>query len=407
VSAQSAAYVFYVSPTIAGEGTTQQEAEGSNSTLTQPAGQNDSVYQESTSSAWSGSAEEHLVATGGTSAAPQQFSFPITAAVTADYALGVNVTRQNHFGILAFELDGVPIRVNGSLVSYDAYATSTSTHYIQLGGAHFAAQSTHLLTVDVIGKNSSSVDYVYNGSYGGVTISGVHDNGYTAGIDFFTVVPINNVTAASFTDAMNNHGIAVDGTSAADIGPSTDKGALSQQALAAAGFGAGQTVTVDGGTAAQASFTMPTYSAGEPDNVVTDGQTVPLEAPAQADFVDLLALSTCGSTLADPSINLTVNFANGTNSNAQLPAVPDWSLGTPPPAGTPNITLAATLPYRDVGTGQDSAHPVYLYHLRLPTQWRDGTPDSNVVSYTLPNIGSSFTESCSTPTLHILAAATS
>ncbi|MDQ2958526.1 MAG: hypothetical protein M3Y42_16395 [Actinomycetota bacterium] len=407
VSTQSSAYVFYVSPTIAGEGSTQLEGESFNSTLSQPSGQTDYAYLESPNGLWSGSAEEHLIATGGSTGSPQQFSFPITAGVTADYALGVNVSQQYHFGILGFELDGVPVRVNGTPVTFDAYATSTATHYVQLGGAHLTAGSNHTLTVDVIGKNAASTDYVYTGTFGGQTLNGVHDNGYAAGIDFFTVVPINNVTATSFANAMNNHGIAVDSSSAADIGPYIGKAALSQQTMTAAGFGPGATITVDGGTANQATFTMPTYPAGGPDNVMADGQSVPLPVPAQADYVDLLALSTCGNTASDPSVNLTVNFADGTNSNTQLPAVPDWTIGTPPPAGTPGITLAATLPYRDVGTGQDTAHPVYLYHLRLPTQWRDGTPNSNVVSYTLPNLGSSFTETCNTPTLHVLAAATS
>jgi hypothetical protein len=407
VSTQSTGYVFYVSPTIAGEGNTQLEGESYDSTLTQPSGQNDYAYSEGPSGLWSGSAQEHLIATGGSIGSPQQFNFPITAAVSADYALGVNVTQQYHFGVLGFELDGIPIRLNGTPVQFDAYATSAATHYVQLGGAYFTAGSNHTLTVDVIGKNTASTDYVYTGTFGSQTLNGVHDNGYAAGIDFFTVVPINNVTTTSFANAMNNHGIAVDSSSAADIGPYTGKAALSQQAMAAAGFGPGSTVTVDGGTADQATFTMPTYPAGGPDNVMADGQTVPLPAPAQANYIDLLALSTCGNTASDPSINLTVNFADGTNSNTQLPAVPDWTIGTPPPANTPGITLAATLPYRDVGTAQDTAHPVYLYHLRLPTQWSDGTPDSNVVSYTLPNLGSSFTEACNTPTLHVLAATTS
>src|SRR6185312_13997931 len=190
------------------------------------------------------------------------------------------------------------IQLNGSPVSYDSYSATTAIHYVPLGGAHLRAVDDggnpilHTITVDLLG--TSAADYYYNGNYDGTTITNIHDNGYTAAIDFFTVVPTNTVTSASFGAAMNNHGIAVDGSTAANIGPSTSNPGLSQQALTAAGFGAGATVTVNSGTASQATFTMPSYPAGGNDNVMADGQTIPLPSPVLANNIDLLVLSTCG-----------------------------------------------------------------------------------------------------------------
>lgn len=93
---------------------------------------------------------------------------------------------------------------------------------------------------------------------------------------------------------------------------------------------------------------------------------------------------------------------DGTYYTAQIPSVPDWNAGGALPTGN-SITLAATLNHRDTGTTatQDLAHPVYLYHLHIPTNRQPSDP--NVIGITLPNLGTTFTGSCTTPALHVFA----
>lgn len=425
VSGAAIPYSFYVAPTVANEGSTQFEAEvlanSSTTPMYQPPSQGIPVYVEgsSSSSLWSGGYDEHLVATAGTESAPQQFTFPFSAAVEADYALGVGVTSQYHFGVLAFEIDGQPVLSNGARVKFDAYATSGKAGYVSLGGQHLLPGS-HTITVDVVGKNSASTDYVHNGTYGSTAFGGsqimlnnFHDNGYSANIDFFNVVPINNVSTpcpAGATDisqclqrSMNNNGVAVDGTTSANIGPSVPNVGLSRQALTAAGFGPGQTVTVDSATPAEATFTMPAYSAGAVDNTIADGQTIPLPSPVLASSVDLLVLSTCGSVSANAATLVTINYQDGAYTSKQLPSIGDWNAAaladTAPAANSGGRTLAATLPYRDVGTTKDTAHTATIYHVQVPVDYLDDA----VTSVTLPSTGTNFTNDCTTPALHVLA----
>lgn len=392
-------YSFYVAPTVANEGATRLEAES----LPVTPGPNDSVAA-SAGSTWSNGYEERLMGSGGTESTPEQFTFSFSTAVEADYALGVQVTSQNDAGILAFELDGQPVTSNGSRVEFDGYSPSTKASYVALGGQHLQPTAadgstiTHTITVDVVGQNASST-------------------GSTAGVDFFTVVPINNVTAgcpAGATDvsqclaqAMNNNGIAVDNTTPANIGPSADNAGISEQALTAAGFGPGQTVTVDSGTAAQATFTMPTNTAGTPDNVIADGQSIPLPQATLANNVDLLVLSTCGSTAVSLSTQFLVNYDDGAYTTKLLPSIGDWNAAplanAGPSSDTGGRTLVATLSYRDVGTAADTSHQVAIYHVQIPVDYTDDP----VTSVTLPSTGADFTNACTTPTLHVLAMTTS
>ncbi|MFD1046804.1 hypothetical protein ACFQ1S_15230, partial [Kibdelosporangium lantanae] len=239
VTAQSAGYVFYVSPIFAGTGVTQIEGEsivpGQPETQGDPGYNNGHGYpvyvETSNRTPLSGGKQSYLAVTAGTAQAPARFDYRFNASLNAYYALGVQITTQVHHGILAFELDGTPIKLNGAEVVADGYSPAKASKYVPLGGARLLP-GPHTITLKVIGANASSVDYVYNGQYGDITISNLHDHGHSAAVDFFTVVPINNVTYASFQDALNNDGIGSDGV-VADIGPSASDSALSLQALAA------------------------------------------------------------------------------------------------------------------------------------------------------------------------------
>ena len=238
-----------------------------------------------------------------------------------------------------------------------------------------------------------------------VSLTNYPDNGYTAVVDDVRVIPINNVSFASVNAAMNNDGITTDTGPAADISPSLSNRALSQNALSAVGFGPGKTVTVDAGTPYQASFTMPAYNSDGTDNVITMGQSIPLPADTTAQYVDLLVASSCGSTAYDPSIQVSVNFADGVYTQTQVPSVPDWATGTlgAPPAGQEAyISVAATMDHSMHGTVVDSTYQPRIYHVSIPTKYADAA----VHSITLPYLGSDLTERCSSPNLHVFSIST-
>jgi hypothetical protein len=167
-----------------------------------------------------------------------------------------------------------------------------------------------------------------------------------------------------------------------------------------AGFGPGATPTVDGVT-----FTMPAANPDGTDNVMANAQTIPLptSAPALASNIDLLAVSTCGDTnpTTAKTVALTINYDDGDYRSDTIPRITDW-LQAPPSTYPTRVTLAATLPYRDVGTTPDRAHPASIYHLHLT----NSRPSAAIQSITLPNLGSTFT-GCTNPTLHILTMTTS
>lgn len=399
IAGPTAGYAFYVSPSFPGQSPVKTEAEVI--TVTQPSGQGDPgfnggngypVYVEGTSTIWSASNESHLVATAGTTAAPARFVYPFTVNLPGSYDVGLQMTLANHFGIVQFELDGNPVLGSSGPIQVDTYSASTATTYVDLGGAALTP-GTHYLTVDVVGANASSVDYVYNGTYGGVSITSLHDHGMSEGIDFIQAVPLT-VTFATFSDAFNNKGIAVDGSSSANIGPGPAGLGLSRQTLDAAGFASGGTATVDG-----VAFTMPA-ATNDGDNVMSGGQVISLAGPSGGThFVDMLVASTCGNTATGPAVQLSMHFPDG-DADVPMPSVPDWLTGAVP-SGDSRISLAATLPYYDAGTTPNSSATPRLYHVRLalPALYDGDT----LTSVTLPNVGGDFSGKCTAANLHVFA----
>ena len=408
VSNQTAAWIFYVSPTYANEGTTKYEVENLPQP-TQPPGQSVPAYLHDSTSWYSGGTGVQIVPTG-----PASLTYQIVGAAgvpfEADYAIGVELQQATHYGKVTFAIDGQPVKLNGTLVTVDTYSATVQNIYVSLGGLHLVPGTPHFLTVNIVGTSAPS-GYNYNGAYGRAAngypvqnFTNYNDNGYTVVLDDVRVVPINNATYGSINSAMNNNGITADTGPQADFGPSRSYRALSSSALASAGFGAGSTVTVDSGTVDQTTFTMPAYNTST-DNVIATGQTIPLPADTTASYVDLLVASTCGGTQYDASIQATINFDDGTYSQVQLPAVPDWingTLGAPASGQQADITLAATLDHSLVGTTVDSTNKPKLYHVALPTQWT-GSP---VHSITLPYLGSDLTQRCNVANLHVLAIGT-
>jgi hypothetical protein len=335
--------------------------------------------------AWSDNCQLMLAST----AAGTSFTVSFTAPVESDYALGVNLTTGDSYGEVRFDLDPATSDINLDNTAadpIDAYSASLSSQYVFLGAAHLTA-GTHVLKVTVTGADPSATG-----------------NQYDAGLNYLEAAPVTGATDASFTSAMNNLGLVSDGSSVTgrtgnfDLTSNTSGPNLSIQALAAAGITAG-TATGPGGTFSLngATFTMPQLSATgstvEDDNVIPDGQTIPLPA-VQATGVALLVAATCGAT---PAAAARLNYTGVESTNAPIPSVPDWLTGAPSGA-------VMDLGYYDAGSTPETGQP-RLFEVMLPAN-----PNADLASITLPVMTANFltgTGSCAiSNVLHVLAIGT-
>ncbi len=318
-----------------------------------------------------------------------QFTVSFNAPVESDYALGVNLATANDYGSLRFDLDPATSDINldnTATSPLDTYSTSVSATYVFLGGVHLTA-GIHVLKVTVVGTDAASIN-----------------NRYNAGIDFLEAVPVTGAKDASFTAAMNDLGIASDGAAsfAGDLDlTSTSTGRnLSLQAMQAAGITPG-TATASGATFSLngANFTMPQLNASGAtvlgDNVIPDGQTIPLPAIKATD-VALLVATTCGGTTGSPAAPATLNYAGGSASQPLITSVPDWTLAR----GSAQIVLS----HRDAGTAAING-AARLYEVMLPA-----VPSATLSSITLPVMPVTFlnNDGCGPEghLLHILAIGT-
>ncbi len=245
-----------------------------------------------------------------------------------------------------------------------------------------------MLQITVVGTDPSSIS-----------------NRYNSGVDFLEAVPVTGATDASFSAAMNNLGIATDGASSFagnfDLQSTSTGENLSLKAFGDAGItpgtatGTGTTFTLNGAT-----FTMPQLSANAggviADNLIPDGQTIPLPQVKATD-VALLATTTCGGTTGSPAMHATLSYGDGTSNQPMVTSVPDWSQ-----AGGGQIVLD----HRDTGTTPDTTVRPELYEVILPAN-----PAATLSSITLPVTPVNFltsTHSCTTSAnvLHILAIGT-
>jgi hexosaminidase len=153
----------------------------------------------------------------------------------------------------------------------------------------------------------------------------------------------------------------------------------SAQALAAAGVAPGATLAVDG-----VGLVWPDMPAGEPNNVVADGQSFLLRG--QGSTVGVLAASTYGAVTDD----WVVHYADGTSQTVRV-TVPDWS--STPPSGS---RVVADMPYRNnVETGR-TARRTMVFFLRLPVD-----PAKQVEAVTLPAVSEASVRGV--PALHVFA----
>ncbi|MEV4425969.1 FG-GAP-like repeat-containing protein [Streptomyces sp. R-07] len=159
----------------------------------------------------------------------------------------------------------------------------------------------------------------------------------------------------TFGSAFNNAGIATQANpGVANLDGSGDS--LSADALNAAGWTQGARVTVNGTT-----YTRPDVAPGQPDNIVADGQQVPVSGSGNA--LGLLVTATGGAVTGSG----TVHYSDGSTSAYTLDSVGDWEAGNP-------VAAAVVLDRSARGTT-----PVKLFAVTVPV-----TMGKTVASVTLP-----------------------
>ena len=188
----------------------------------------------------------------------------------------------------------------------------------------------------------------------------------------------------------DNAGISSDGQA---VGPGfTSRYLYSANALAAAGFTPGSIVTKGGLT-----YTWPDVPAGQPDNTVAAGQTIPVAFPVGTTTLGLLG-SASGAAGSGATGILTVSYTDGTTQRIPV-AFSDWTLGMGAYKVLPSDTIAARLPYRNTTSGGRQTVTGYVY--AVTAALRAG---KTVASVTLPT--SSTRTSRTGSAIHVFAIGT-
>jgi beta-glucosidase len=186
------------------------------------------------------------------------------------------------------------------------------------------------------------------------------------------------VPQASVAAAFGNTGISDD----TDTGAASFDGngaSYSAQALASAGVTPGAGLSFDG-----IGFTWPDVAAGQPDNVVADGQAIDISG--QGSELGILDSSTYGVS----SGTGTITYTDGSAQSFSL-TVDDWYKAAP--AGSNAVIVA---PYRNTPGNVQDQNVVNVFEQSIPLQ-----AGKTVAAVTLPDISAAAADG--TTTLHVFA----
>jgi hypothetical protein len=243
------------------------------------------------------------------------------------------------------------------------------------------------------------------------------------------------VSCGVFATCMNNNAIST----APASGDADGTNSFSATDLAAAGWGSGKPVTVDGAT-----FTLPAFGAGQKDNVVAAGQqimtnyavpkvgssslvflvtatSVPTTEPADAQCQGTTFTPHCGFSSTSPPVPTSVPVApsyalsgddpaalipaggsfTATNAQSGVISPQDYTLTVPDWVGGPSSLAAVTLPGENIPSGHSTANQTKIYAFSVPIQ--TGARGSTITSVTLPDIG--LDVGPVTPALHVFGIA--
>jgi beta-glucosidase len=203
----------------------------------------------------------------------------------------------------------------------------------------------------------------------------------SGGADHSTATTPVSLPNASLSSAFDNAGISDDANQTAG---SLDGGgySLSAQALAAAtpSLTPGAAFSHDG-----VDFTWPDAAAGQPDNVVANGQTVPLSGPGSK--LGVIGTSTYGET----SGTAVVTYTDGSTQKFTLD-FNDWWNNAPTGGGD----ILATLPQVNTAGGS-IVQNASLYAMTVPL-----TAGKTVKYLTLPTVSNGAHSG--SPAMHVFAA---
>jgi beta-glucosidase len=212
-----------------------------------------------------------------------------------------------------------------------------------------------------------NVPLTAHASYQGV------DGGGTASGDATMAVPYPDLAAA-----YDNTGVTDD--TATDAGNIDGSGSsLSAQALAGQGVTPGAAISHGG-----VQFSWPSVAAGQPDNVLADGQ--PIRLTGSGSTLGFLATATYGPV----SGNGTVIYTDGTSQDYTID-VPDW-YSTSNADGDAAITTS----YRNRPGNTQQTHAVKVFYAGVPLQ-----QNKTVAAVVLPTVGNSAVSG--TAAMHIFA----
>ncbi|MEU3986720.1 GH92 family glycosyl hydrolase [Streptomyces sp. NPDC026672] len=313
-------------------------------------------------------------------------------------------------------LAGGDVQLGGGAIAVFAansvHATSGAEVSMPLGTVTGGTASSYRATIDWGDGSAATAGTLAQSSRGvyGVTGSHTYDKpGYyqakvtvadgtgqgsaTVGVD------VGYAARSSLTAAFDSVCIGDEGSVAANC--DSKSWAYSRSALQAAGVTQGEEHEVPG-TALR--FTLPTVSAGQPDNTTGNGSTIALNLPADAKSISFIGVGTQGNQ----NTTGTATFSDGSTATVPI-QMSDWTLGGNP-NGTPSFgnIVVAKAAYRLLGTNRDGAQPFLfatapyqipagktLVSVTLPTQTgdpgsagrihvfaiaHDGTPDAKLVT---------------------------
>lgn len=195
------------------------------------------------------------------------------------------------------------------------------------------------------------------------------------------VEDIGVAAAGDLSPYFNNAGICSDGSSSsADF--DGDGFCYSQQQLAGQGVTLGGTVNAGDGI----TYSFPSAPVGQPDNVITGGQTITVLPVSGVTKIGFLGSATNGPSTG----TATIHYTDGSSEQITL-QFGDWTLNagqSSPPAG--NVVVAKTN-YRDTSGGGSQTVDTYLLSAAFPI-----ASGKTVQSVTLPS-------STNTGELHVFA----
>ncbi|MBA3822712.1 MAG: glycoside hydrolase family 92 protein [Ktedonobacterales bacterium] len=264
------------------------------------------------------------------------------------------------------EIPGVGGFVIGSPLFTSVTVQLAGGHTLQINTPNAADGNPYVQSLTLNGNATTSTwlpwSAVKNGATLGFNLGSSASNWGTGANDAPPSFP------PSATSMYNNEGISNDNNTS--VGNFDGTGySYSNNALAAAGFTAGSTVTVSG-----IAFTWPTVAAGANDNWQASGQTIGLPAHTGG------TLGFLGSSTNGPSSGTgTITYTDNSTQTFTL-AFSDWTLNGGKSSAISGTSIVATTSYRNLASGgQQINHNTYVFFTSVSL-----TAGKTVKSVTLP-----------------------